>query len=174
MAKNVEMQNEPFSSSCLWCVNFIPSVGECYLAEVERCATWTSCWCCLYWDGFSRWIKQTFFPPSFLPPVFYFNFFDKLVQIPVIPEDIFFTSEFTVVAKLEDVDDTSAGLVSKTFNQVVFVPKMYKLSNNFAVSCCILGQHGLGWSTASLHMLSIPGQVFVTWFHKLIASIELT
>lgn len=45
----------------------------------------------------------------------------------MIPEDIFFTSEFTEVAKLEEGDDNSAGLVSKTFNQVVFSPKMYKL-----------------------------------------------
>lgn len=52
---------------------------------------------------------------------------DELSQIPVIPEDIFFTSEFTEVAKLEEGDVNSAGLVSKTFNQVVFSPKMYKL-----------------------------------------------
>lgn len=36
-----------------------------------------------------------------------------LVKIPVIPEDIFFTNEFTEVAKLEDGITNAAGLVSE-------------------------------------------------------------
>lgn len=39
-----------------------------------------------------------------------FNF-----KIPAIPEDIFFTNEFTEVAKLEDSSTTAAGLVSEIF-----------------------------------------------------------
>lgn len=45
----------------------------------------------------------------------------------MIPEDIFFTNEFTEAAKLEDSHETSAGLVSKAFNQVVFSLKVYIL-----------------------------------------------
>lgn len=54
-------------------------------------------------------------------------FYDGRVQIPVIPEDIFFTSEFTEMAKLAESDDNSAELVSETFHQVVFSHAMYKL-----------------------------------------------
>lgn len=39
------------------------------------------------------------------------------MQIPVIPEDIFFTNEFTEVAKLEDGITTATGLVSEIFIQ---------------------------------------------------------
>lgn len=35
------------------------------------------------------------------------------MQIPVIPEDIFFTNEFTQVAELDDSSATAAGLVSE-------------------------------------------------------------
>lgn len=43
------------------------------------------------------------------------------MQIPVIPEDIFFTSEFTEVAKLEDSNTGSIGLVSK----IIFVVSVW-------------------------------------------------
>lgn len=35
----------------------------------------------------------------------------ELVQIPVIPEDIYFTNEFTKVAELEEGNTSAAGLV---------------------------------------------------------------
>uniref|UniRef100_A0A3Q3WJ50 Codanin-1 C-terminal domain-containing protein n=1 Tax=Mola mola TaxID=94237 RepID=A0A3Q3WJ50_MOLML len=44
-----------------------------------------------------------------------------LFQIPVIPEDVFFTSEFTDVAKLEDSSSTAAGLVSERMIQVLCI-----------------------------------------------------
>lgn len=40
----------------------------------------------------------------------------------MIPEDIFFTNEFTEVAKLEDSSTTAAGLVSEILIQVVVCP----------------------------------------------------
>lgn len=84
----------------------------------------------------------------------------------MIPEDIFFTNEFTEVAKLEDSHETSAGLVSKVFNQVVFSPQSINVGfDSYAgASCYILGQHSFGGPAASLHMLSIPWQVFVMCF----------
>uniref|UniRef100_A0A665VAA8 Codanin 1 n=1 Tax=Echeneis naucrates TaxID=173247 RepID=A0A665VAA8_ECHNA len=44
-----------------------------------------------------------------------------LFQIPVIPEDLLFTNEFTVVAKLEDSNTSGSGLVRFTFFVCVFV-----------------------------------------------------
>lgn len=39
------------------------------------------------------------------------------MQIPVIPEDIFFTTEFTQVAELDDSSATAAGLVSEILTE---------------------------------------------------------
>lgn len=61
--------------------------------------------------------RSTFLSPVLFPQPLY----DELAQIPVIPEDIFFTSEFTEVAKLEEGDDNSAELVSRTFHQSYFL-----------------------------------------------------
>lgn len=59
---------------------------------------------------------------AFLSPVLFPQpLYDELAQIPVIPEDIFFTSEFTEVAKLEEGDDNSAELVSRTFHRSCFL-----------------------------------------------------
>lgn len=91
-------------------------------------------------------------------------FYDELVQIPVIPEDIFFTSEFTEVAKLEESNDNSAELVSKTFHQVVFLfenVETFAFIHTSGLLVYIPGQHSFGGSAAPLHMLSIPGQVFI-------------
>lgn len=100
-------------------------------------------------------------------PVVRFFFFSltpfmmNFSQIPVIPEDIFFTSEFTEVAKLEESDDNSAELVSKTFHRVFFSLKTVVFRSHVGAPCHISGQHSVGGSAAPLHVLSVPGQVFV-------------
>lgn len=82
----------------------------------------------------------------------------------MIPEDIFFTSEFTEVAKLEDSSSTAPGLVSEIFNKAAVWPQNNHCWFLFMLKLFILFcRTAFLWWTSSLFIHAVHFLVSGAW-----------